>query len=505
MLFHSFPFLLAFLPVTALVAFALNRLDRRPLVLFWLVLASLFFYGWWNPAYLPLLVLSVTGNYLAGAWIVQLRDAGNLSSARAVVAMSVALDLASIGYYKYAGFFDAVWQDLGGTSFGVGDILLPLGISFFTFQQIAYVVDCGRGRETARSFVEYALFVTFFPQLIAGPIVYHGHVLPQFRGPDAFRLRLPDVAIGLEIFSLGLIKKCVLADGMALYATPVFAAAAAGEPLTVLEAWGGALAYTFQLYFDFSGYSDMAVGLGRMFGLHLPLNFASPYKATSIIDFWRRWHMTLSAFLRDYLYIPLGGNRHGTVRRHGNLLLTMLLGGLWHGAAWTFVFWGLLHGIYLVVNHAWRLTGLRLPRPLGWLVTFLAVVVGWVFFRAEGFDAALTMLSAMAGEHGLVLPERYADRLGWLGLHFAATPWFDGSRQALLTLLALLWVAFAPNTQEWVSGKHGVAVGYGQTAPAPRYRWAAGHLGALCLGAAVGYALIRLILGGYSEFLYFQF
>lgn len=505
MLFHSFPFLLAFLPLTALVAFGLNRSGRRPLVLTWLVVASLFFYGWWNPAYLPLLVLSVVANYGAGVWIAGLRRAGHMDSARGIVALAVAANLACIGYFKYAGFFDGIWQDLGGAGFGLGGILLPLGISFFTFQQIAYVVDCGRGRETARSFSEYALFVTFFPQLIAGPIVYHGHVLPQFHGPDAFRLRLPDVAIGLEIFCLGLIKKTVLADGMALYATPVFDAAAAGEPLTVLEAWGGALAYTFQLYFDFSGYSDMAVGLGRMFGLHLPLNFNSPYKARSIVDFWRRWHMTLSAFLRDYLYIPLGGNRHGIMRRHGNLLLTMLLGGLWHGAAWTFVFWGFLHGVYLVINHAWRMTGLRLPGPVGWLVTFLAVVVGWVFFRAADFDTALHMLAAMAGEHGLVLPARYEDRLGWLGLEFADTPWFEGSRQAGLTLLALAWVVFAPNTQEWVGGKHGVAVGYGQNAPAPRYRWAAGHLGALALGAAVGYALVRLILGGYSEFLYFQF
>ena len=505
MLFHSFPFLLVFLPVTVLVAFALNRMGRRPLVLSWLVLASLFFYGWWNPYYLPLLLISVVGNYMAGHGIMRLRAAERAGQARLLVWFAVAADLASIGYYKYAGFFDGIWQDLGGSGLGFADIVLPLGISFFTFQQIAYVVDCGRGRSEPHSFRDYALFVTFFPQLIAGPIVYHGHILPQFHDRDAFRLKLADVAIGLEIFCLGLIKKTVIADGMASYASPVFAAAAAGEPLTVLEAWGGALAYTFQLYFDFSGYSDMAIGLGCVFGLKLPLNFASPYKARSIVEFWRRWHMTLSAFLRDYLYIPLGGNRHGRLRRYGNLVATMLLGGLWHGAAWTFVFWGLLHGLFLVINHLWQRTGLRLPGPLAWAVTFLAVVVGWVFFRAESFDAALHMLAAMAGEHGFLLPERYAERLDWLGLPFGPTPWFEGGRQAGLILLTLLWVVFAPNTQEWVGRKHGAAIGFGQEAPAPRYRWAAGHIGALCFGALLGYALIRLIIGGYSEFLYFQF
>jgi len=264
--------------------------------------------------------------------------------------------------------------------------VLPLGISFFTFQKIALLADAYEGKIQSLNFLDYALFVLFFPQLIAGPIVHHSEAMSQFqtRGP----VQASVIAMGLTIFAIGLANKVLLADSLAVYATPQFDAAAAGAPLSFLAAWSGALAYTLQLYFDFSGYTDMAIGAALLFGVRLPLNFNSPYKARNIIDFWRRWHMTLSRFLRDYLYIPLGGNRHGKLSRYLNLFITMLFGGLWHGAGWTFIFWGALHGFYLAINHGWEALLARFgagdvnpggARRLGaQVVTFLAVVVGWV-------------------------------------------------------------------------------------------------------------------------------
>jgi alginate O-acetyltransferase complex protein AlgI len=309
------------------------------------------------------------------------------------------------------------------------------------------------------------------------------------------------------------LKKVFIADSVAVYATPAFRAADSGVALSLLEAWGGALAYTAQLYFDFSGYSDMAIGLALLFGLKLPINFNSPYKAQSIIDFWRRWHMTLSRFLRDYLYIPLGGNRHGAARRWINLLITMLLGGLWHGAAWTFVIWGGLHGLYLCINHAWqslrsRLFGQRpagrLERAAAWGVTFLAVIIAWVFFRAETLSGALSMLDGMSGGHGLIMPEQWENRFGALaplvaatGLQFAPTPFFAGTTQLVLTLGALLIALIAPNTQEIVAWQYrgGDSSLFGRRGP----------IAALLLGLAGAAALIRILTSGYSEFLYFQF
>ncbi|MGH6886959.1 MAG: MBOAT family O-acyltransferase, partial [Geminicoccales bacterium] len=330
MLFNSFEFILAFLPVTLIGFFLLGGRESPRAALSWLVLTSLFFYGWWNPSYLVLIIGSICFNFFVGQRLLA-------RSSKAILGFGVAVNLLSIAYFKYAGFLAFNIEELAGVEVGLEHIVLPLAISFFTFQQIAYLVDAHRGEVRAEGFVNYALFVTFFPQLIAGPIVHHSEVLPQFARRSTYRLDLDNLALGLTVFSIGLFKKVVLADGIATYATPMFAAAQGGYEPTLFEAWGGALAYTFQLYFDFSGYSDMAVGLGLMFNIRIPINFDSPYKAVNVIDFWRRWHITLSRFLRDYLYIPLGGNRRGPERRYVNLMLTMLLGGLWHGAGWTFV------------------------------------------------------------------------------------------------------------------------------------------------------------------------
>jgi alginate O-acetyltransferase complex protein AlgI len=422
MLFNSAEFIFMFLPVVLLVFYMIGSFGNHRVAISWLVGASLFFYGWWNPAYLGLMLGSILFNYAMGTVLVGGKGGPH---ARFMLAVGVACNLAILGYFKYANFFVDNFNVVSGSSYHLETIILPLAISFFTFQQITFLVDASRGETREYNFLHYSLFVTFFPQLIAGPIVHHREMLPQFAKDSIYRVNQSSLAIGLVIFFLGLFKKVVLADGVAAYATPVFDAAESGVVITFFEAWAGALAYTFQLYFDFSGYSDMAIGIARMFNINLPLNFYSPYKAVNIIEFWRRWHMTLSRFLRDYLYFPLGGNRKGQPRRYVNLMITMLLGGLWHGAGWTFVAWGFMHGVFLVINHAWH--GVRrffgsdpgslgfTGRSVAWLITFLSVVVSWVMFRAESFESATNVLQGMAGMNGFVLPAQIAAIIPGLG------------------------------------------------------------------------------------------
>ncbi|MDY6896734.1 MAG: MBOAT family protein, partial [Cyanobacteriota bacterium] len=394
MLFNSLEFIFLFLPITLLAFFQIGKTGNYRFAIAFLVAASVLFYGWWNPPYLILLIFSLIFNYFIGS---ALSNKFKIYfSKKLLLTLGIIVNLALIGYFKYANFFLSSVSGLVGKNFDIENIVLPLAISFFTFQQIAYLVDAYKGETKEYNFLDYCLFVTFFPQLIAGPIVHHKEVMPQFADKSTYRFNLENMAVGMTIFSMGLFKKVVFADNIAVYATPIFKAASEGVAPALFEAWIAALAYTLQLYFDFSGYSDMAIGIARMFGIKLPINFNSPYKAISISDFWRRWHITLSNFLRDYLYIPLGGSRKGEIRRNLNLLITMLLGGLWHGAGWTFVFWGGLHGTYLVINHQYRSLRKRLghdlrntnwlDRGFGWLITFVAVVIGWVFFRAESID-----------------------------------------------------------------------------------------------------------------------
>jgi D-alanyl-lipoteichoic acid acyltransferase DltB (MBOAT superfamily) len=518
MLFNSYPFLLLFLPVTALGFFLLARAGHT-LAAAWLAVASLFFYGWWNPAYLGLLVGSIAFNYVLGMWIAKAHARGRARDKDLLLVFAVTANLALLGYYKYANFFVQTVDSIAGTAFGVADIVLPLGISFFTFTQIAFLVDAHRGEAREYSFVHYVLFVTYFPHLIAGPILHHKEMMPQFGHASIYRPQAENFAVGITIFAIGLVKKTVLADNVAPFVAPVFDAAAAGSSPTLLEAWGGALAYTCQLYFDFSGYSDMAIGLSRMFGVQLPLNFDSPYKALSISDFWRRWHMTLSRFLRDYLYIALGGNRRGATRRHVNLFLTMLLGGLWHGAGWTFVVWGALHGVYLIVNHAWRelvdRLGLdrqqRAYRLFAFLCTFLAVVVGWVFFRATSFGAALRILEGMVGMNGVAIPAAIGNAFGPLSVVLLEADvrfTLGGGGTFVRNWLwvgALLAIALlAPNTQQIVARyRPGLDAARPGSRPGARWLWQPTTGWAVfvaCLGAAGVLSLDRV-----SEFLYFQF
>src|SRR5947199_8100039 len=381
MLFSSYTFLFQFLPATVLAFAAARRHSPRAGIMV-LAGASLFFYGAWRPVYLLLLLASIAINFTLG-----LRMADPLRR-HAAGTLGVALNLAVLCYFKYTNFlFDSVaW--LTGTPLPFVNVVLPLGISFFTFQQIAYLVDVMRGAKVERDILSYTLFVSFFPHLIAGPLVHHAEMIPQFKRARSGRSAVL-AARGLSIFAAGLFKKVVIADNLAQFVSPVFAHLDAGGGVTTEWAWLSTLAYTLQIYFDFSGYSDMAIGLALLFGIRLPVNFRSPYQATSIIEFWRRWHITLSRFLRDYLYIPLGGNRLGESRRYQNLMTTMLLGGLWHGAAWNFVIWGGMHGLYLCINHLWHrwrgeaATSSAATNIASWAVTFLAVVIAWVFFRAK--------------------------------------------------------------------------------------------------------------------------
>jgi D-alanyl-lipoteichoic acid acyltransferase DltB (MBOAT superfamily) len=408
----------------------LGRLGNLAPVI-WLALASLAFYSVSNWQFVLLLLASIAFNYLIGLLLISKRLAP--TPRFAALTVGVAGDLLTLGYFKYAGFLAANLNAIFSTGFTL-NILLPVGISFYTFTQIAFLVDAYRGNVARYALPHYALFVTYFPHLIAGPILHHKDMIPQFERAESKRPDPHLILCGLIIFAIGLFKKTCLADGI----QPLVSVAFGPIAPTFDQAWIGALAYTFQLYFDFSGYSDMAIGISLMFGIFLPLNFNSPYKALSIIDFWRRWHMTLSQFLRDYLYIPLGGNRHGRVLRYVNLMITMVLGGLWHGAAWTFVAWGALHGVYLCINHAWSNYGPKVaPRfkPLAdiaaFVLTFLSVVVAWVFFRADSMASALSVLSRMADPTHIAFGRGEMAQTAFI-IVYAAIAWFAPNTQTIM-------------------------------------------------------------------------
>ncbi len=522
MLFNSYGFILGFLPITLAVFFLLGAAGRPRLALSWLTAASLFFYGWWNPAHVFLICCSIAFNFGCGTALAALVERRQMPAGRLLLVAGVAANLGLIAYYKYAGFLVDSAGGAIGADWRVEDIVLPIGISFFTFQQIAYLVDIWHGDKAENHFIRYALFILFFPHLIAGPIVHPKVILPQLAASATLRPSLENLTIGATIFAIGLFKKVIIADNLALVATPVFAAAQAGEPIHFMQAWTGTLGYTFQLYFDFSGYSDMAIGLARLFGVRLALNFHSPLRAVSIVDFWRRWHMTLSRFLRDYLYIALGGNRRGPVRRYVNLMLTMLIGGLWHGANWTYVAWGGLHGLYLVINHLWRAFG---PPPIErwWsrlaarATTLLAVAFAFVFFRAESFAAALAIFEGMTNLPR-TLPGSIGPLASWLlaaGIRFDG-PWITGADfKTLLWLLILVgFVWYVPNTQQWLAAYRpayeprrqwpGESPADARRTLLPRrIRWRPSVAWGLALGGLAAVAFLSL--NHVSEFLYFQF
>lgn len=399
MLFNSFQFLLVFLPATLAGFYAIARFGHRS-ALAWLALMSLVFYAWSDVSNLPILLVSVAWNFIFGRAICK---STSRAQSQTILFFGVGGNILALIFYKYLNLFVSALGVFPVFTIRLDPITLPLGISFFTFTQIAFLVDAHKRKVNDPHFTSYLLFVSYFPHLIAGPIIHHKDVIPQFERKAMLSASTTNFSLGFSIFTVGLIKKVLLADSIAPHATAVFESAKLG-PLTFYEAWLGALSYTMQLYFDFSGYSDMAVGLSLLFGVWLPFNFNSPYKSTSIVDFWRRWHITLSQFLRDYLYIPLGGSRHGNIRRYANLMITMALGGFWHGANWTFLFWGVLHGAYLIANHAVRalLSNLGFTTRTwwsdlaGWFITFVAVVFAWVLFKADSLPQAFGMWRSMA-------------------------------------------------------------------------------------------------------------
>ena len=459
MLFNSQAFIVCFLPVVLAAYYALagRRVARQLL----LVTASLGFYGWWDIRFVPLLMALTVANWAIAAAFGRWR--GNW-----IALGGVAMNLGVLGLFKYADFLRGTVFDAAGQTWQPWSLILPLGISFFVFQKISYLMDLKRGDRHIYGFLDFSLFVGFFPQLIAGPLVRHNEIIHQFRADPRGPAMWENLGRGLFLFVLGVTKKVGIADSLALVVDPLFAKAIS-LPLNAAEAWTAAGGYTLQIYFDFSGYSDMAIGLALMFGLRLPMNFDAPYSAVSVRDFWRRWHMTLSRFLRDYLYVPLGGNRCGPVRQAANVVLTMLLGGLWHGASWTFVVWGGLHGAALAVNHVWAQRGFRLPRVVAWLLTLLFVLLCWVLFRSPDFATAGRVLASMAGASGLGSVS--ADR-----------------QFAIVALVGTVLAVLGPTSQR---------LALERLRPDPR----------LAIPAGIGLADLLLLIGGRrpNVFIYFQF
>lgn len=445
MIFNSFEFIFLFLPIVLLVYFLFNNWSFT-LAKAWLLGGSLFFYAWWNPLYLPLILCSLVVNFLVGTL---LGKQYSISKKKLILASGVIFNVALLGYFKYYDFFVENINFLFNESIPLKQLLLPLAISFYTFQQIGYLVDSFRGETKGYNFLDYSLFVTFFPQLIAGPIVHHSQVMGQFQQKENRRLNPQNFALGLFIFSIGLFKKVIIADSFAIWANKGYAIA---DQLTLIDGWMTALAYTFQLYFDFSGYSDMAIGAGLLFNIHLPKNFFSPYKALDIQDFWRRWHITLNTFLTQYIYIPLGGSRKGAARTYINILIIFFVSGFWHGAGWTFIIWGMMHGIASVIARTWKRAGHSMNKWLAWFITFNFVNLSWVFFRSPDFETALHVLRSMFGLNGVYLPKEVIEALH-IPLGSPVLFNFEIGSSFLEVLLYIiggfLIVLFAKNSIQW--------------------------------------------------------
>lgn len=448
MLFNSFIFMFVFLPICLAIYFFLNKRRLTELSKVFLVLASLFFYGWWNFSYLPLILISMVVNYSFGNQISRLKD--QPKTKKIVFIFGVLLNLTLLGYFKYADFFISNINAIFLSNIHLLRLALPLAISFFTFQQIAYLADSYRGETKEYDFFNYALFVSFFPQLIAGPIVHHGEMMPQFQSLKNKIFNHKNFSYGIFFISVGLLKKVIVADRFASWANSGFDYSTS---LNLVESWFTSLSYTMQIYYDFSGYCDMAIGIALMFNVKLPINFNSPYKASNIQEFWRRWHITLSRFLKDYLYFPLGGSRTSEFKTCRNLLITFIIGGIWHGAGWTFVIWGLLHGSALVIHRLFKKTKIRFNKLFAWFITFNFINITWVFFRATDFDQATKVLKSMFGMSNVVLYDKFEPYLGWLNQYgvkfqevFINTNLQD--KTVNLVLFAIIACVSLPNSQQ---------------------------------------------------------
>jgi len=538
MLFNSYEFILLFLPVTLFAYYAAILLGYQRLTIYVLTSSSLFFYGWWNPPYVILILVSIIFNYFFG---LHLSKGDKLfgGNQKILLFCGIFYNLALIGYFKYSSFFVNTISGATGFDFQMGTIILPLGISFFTFQQIAFLIDAYRGETKAYSFSHYCLFVTFFPQLIAGPIVHHNDMMPQFEARKK-NISWENISKGITIFFMGLFKKVIIADHMAVYASPIFDSAEANFTLTFFEAWKGVLAFSYQLYFDFSGYSDMAIGLGLLFGISLPINFNSPYKARNIIDFWRRWHITLTSFFNSYLYnvvaVPL--TRYSLINRLSKLkiffftaflptMLTFCMVGLWHGAGWTFILFGAFHGLLLVANHGYR--SIRKAFGLGknsshiltlifyHILTYFFIVIGWMFFRSESFNGLLNLFEAISGGNGVVLPYNYLNYLNYLfgfgtfladlGVRFVpyniGIPYFGGIHEFKFIIILFLFTLCLPNTQQIMRYLNEGSNGKNELMISRKLYWKPSTFWAMVMVVVTLYAVLNL--SNATEFLYYQF
>ncbi|MBQ7593461.1 MAG: MBOAT family protein [Synergistaceae bacterium] len=484
MLFNSYEFIYIFLPLTLVIFFTLANHNKHSALLI-LVISSLIFYGCLSLHYLPLLIVSVMVNYFVSVRIsasgfswnwpgkkyTSSKSSGgsgnfssdeklstNTSAKKFWLILGIVFNFALLGYFKVINS-------------------LPLGISFYTFTQTAHLVEVFRNSITTKSLLEYSGYVTFFPCITSGPI------MNAKTFSLSYELDYENIARGITRFTLGLFKKVCIADLLAHTVNELFASAGF---LTFIEAWAAAFGYGMQLYFDFSGYSDMAIGIGLMFGVSLPENFNSPYKSTSIIDFWRRWHISLGAWIRDYIYIPLGGSREGEFKKIRNVFIAMLFTGIWHGTGLTFIIWGLLHGVFLAVNHQWRRLNVKLPALISWLITFLCVTFAWVIFRAENLNEAGKIITAMLNVKNIMLPSRLAGYLGFLGAYGVSFGVFaTGLKMLALIPFAMIITFFFSNSKELT----------GNFKP-----------GIVKLAIVFVLLVISFVnLSGISDFLYFQF
>lgn len=453
MLFNSIEFIFLFLPIVFLGYFYLTKKRFITGAHCWLVVSSLFFYSWWNPVYLPLILLSMAVNYGVGSKLAKVVEhkqgiSNNKISRKKLLIVGIVFNLSLLGYFKYADFFIQNLNLVISSSLPLQHIILPLAISFYTFQQIAYLVDSYKKETKEYDLLNYMLFVTFFPQLIAGPIVHHKEIMPQFASKWNYAKRYRNIVTGLMLFSIGLFKKVAIADTFAVWANHGFDG---NDVLGFFDAWATSLSYTFQLYFDFSGYTDMAMGAALLFNIRLPINFNSPYKSLSIREFWRRWHITLGRFLRDYVYIPLGGNRNGEQFMYANLFITFLLGGLWHGASWMFVIWGVMHGVALIIHRIWQRFGMKMHSWIAWFLTFNFVNLSWVFFRATSLEDAGRVIQGMMNINSITnwpLNNIPTYKIAWAGSFFDQMSIYIpmGLAANILSYLAI-FIAFIVLTQ----------------------------------------------------------
>ncbi len=528
MLFNSYVFLFGFLPVVISVFFILQKLNfNKRYAIAWLILSSLFFYGWWNPPYVILLVSSVVINYFFGQLL-------NRHKSSSILILSISFNLLLLGYFKYFNFFLENAAYFFDTSFNFTNIILPLAISFFTFQQIIYLLDSAKGLTEKYTFHEYALFVTFFPQLIAGPIVNHKNIMPQINDSSFGSFKVENLAVGISIFFIGLFKKVVIADTLSGYVGPVLDANEVGIQLTYIESWLGMIAYSFQLYFDFSGYSDMAVGLARIFGITLPVNFWSPFRSRNIAEFWRKWHITLSDFIKNYLYFPVSMKftRIAMYKRLNSgatfgltVFIPMLyawgLAGLWHGAAWNFIIFGLMHGFYLITYQLWSQTSKPkiqnkifrfVGNGLSIALTYLCVVFSWVFFRTNSVESALSLTKTMIGFYGITLPESFRAFIPSFLSENNFIQYGSALQNGLLTSNPenLIYILFAcsfiifymPNIFEYFRFHHSTKEKMHHESFIKIY-WGHNIYSALVISFLAAVAI--MYLQGESEFLYYQF